>query len=204
MADPITDPTPTPTPPAPAPDPTPPALDPVDQPLGEAGMRALEREREAAAEARREAAAVKAELEALRTAQMSDQEKALAAAKAEGAAEVSAKFANQVLLSEIRVAAAGKLADPTDAVRLLDLSKFKVADDGTVDTTAISSAIDELVASKPYLGASKAPSVTPADLGQGARGKPTGVLTREHLKTMTSAEIEAARQAGQLDHILRG
>lgn len=207
MADPITDPA-NPTPPVPpvappvAPTPPAPSVDPVDPPLGEAGQRALVREREAAAEARREAAAVKAELETLRAAHQTDQEKALTAARAEGAAEVSAKFANQVLLSEIRVAAAGKLADPTDAVRLLDLTKFTVAADGTVDVTAITSAIDALVQSKPYLAAGKSPAA-PGSGDQGRRGNPAGEITQAQLKTMTSAEIEAHRKAGRLDHLLR-
>ena len=196
MPDPITDPTPDPTPPAVVTPPAPPAPEPVDQPLGEAGQRALAREREAAAEARREAATMKAELEALRASQMSDHEKALAAAKAEGVAEVSAKFAQRVLLSEVRAAAASKLADPTDAVRLLDLDKFKVADDGTVDVAAITSAIDELVTSKPYLAAGKPPaSRTATDTGQGTRSRPTTPVDPE---TMPMAEYIAARKAGTI------
>lgn len=207
MPDPIIDPAnPTPPAPAPAPVPSPPVADPVDQPLGEAGQRALIREREVAAEARREAAALKAELETLRTSQMSDQDKAIKAAKAEGAAEVSAKFATQVLHSEVRVAAAGKLADPSDAVRLLDLARFKVADDGTVDSAAITSAIDELVKSKPYLAPS-APSVKATDTGQGARnGNATvsQIRDREAIKKMTPDQIAAAHKAGQFDELMRG
>ena len=166
----------------------------MDQPLGESGLRALQREREAAAEARREADAAKAELETLRAAQMTDTDKALAAAKAEGAAEVSAKFAARVLLSEIRVAAAGKLADPNDAVRLLDLTKFTVTDDGTVDTTAITSAIDELVIAKPYLAAGKSPPLT-IDTGQGTRGNPAAPTDPGSL---SMSDYMAARKAGTI------
>ena len=45
---------------------------------------------------------------------------------------------------------------------------------------------------------------TATDTGQGARGAPAaGAITREQLKTMTSAQIEAARKSGKLDHLLR-
>lgn len=208
MPDDQTDPTPAitnaPTAPPEAPPSAAPTNPAVDPPLGEAGKRAIKAEREAAAEARRELDAAKAELEALRTSQMSDQDKALKAARAEGAAEVSAKFATQVLHSEIRAAAAMKLADPSDAVRLLDLSKFKVTD-GSVDTKAIASAIDELVTAKPYLAASKQ-AAPAADLGQGARTGSTAAQIRDRgaLKNMTPEQIDAAHRAGQFDEMLRG
>ena len=63
----------------------------------------------------------------------------------------------RVLHAEVRAQAAGRLADPADAVQLLDLSTFTVDEDGNVDTAAIGAALDQLVQAKPYL-APKAPT----------------------------------------------
>ncbi len=160
--------------------------------LGDAGKRALDAERAAATEARRETAAAKAELDELRKKHMTDHEKAIEDARAEGAKSVTSKINERILLSEVRVAAAGKLADPADAVRLLDLSKFTVTDDGTVDTKAIQSAIDELVKSKPYLAGAK-PTGGSGD--QGARGAAGNGLTKEALKNMTQEQVRALKPA---------
>lgn len=51
----------------------------------------------------------------------------------------------------VRQAATGRLADPSDAVAMLDLGRF-VDGIGAVVPSAITTAIDELVATKPYLG----------------------------------------------------
>ena len=58
--------------------------------------------------------------------------------------------ANQrILKAEVRAAASGKLTDPADALRYLDLSKFTVTADGGVDTQAIADSIGELLEQKP-------------------------------------------------------
>lgn len=167
--------------------------------LGDAGKRAIAAERQAAATAKAEAAALRAELEELKRTTMSDSEKALDAAKIAGRNEATATLQAQILRTEVRVAAAGKMKNPADAAQMLDLSKFTVAEDGTVDTKAIESAIDELVKDKPYLA-----GATPAGSGDGgARGNPADKpVTREDLAKMSSAEIEALRKAGKLDHLL--
>ena len=115
------------------------------------------------------------------------------------------KSANQrVLKAEIRAAASGKLADPNDALRFVDLSKFTVGDDGEVDSDAIGSAISELLASKPYLGAKDTQTtgihITPPS-GRRDGEKPTQ-LTRADLKTMTPAEIVKAQNDGRLEELL--
>lgn len=61
------------------------------------------------------------------------------------------KAAQRVLRSEIKAAAAGKLADPSDAYKFLDVDAFEVDDDGNVDEDEIAEAIDDLIKSKPYL-----------------------------------------------------
>ena len=114
--------------------------------------------------------------------------------------------ANQrILKAEVRAAASGKLTDPADALRYLDLSKFTVTADGGVDTQAIADSIGELLEQKPYLGkAEQAPSganITPPS-GTRDGDRHQGQLTRDDLKTMSPAEIVKAQQDGRLNDLL--
>lgn len=112
-----------------------------DEPLGDAGKRALESERESRKDAE---ARAKAAEKALRDAS-TEREKAVAEAKAEARREILDEANGRLLRAEIKAAATGKLAHPELAVKLLDMSAFKVADDGTVDEKAITTAIDKLL-----------------------------------------------------------
>lgn len=112
-----------------------------------AKWKALSRKNEKAAKE------TQAELEKLRTASMSEQEKAVAQAREEGKAEAATAIQLERVRDKIEAKAGGKLADPEDAAALLgDLSRF-VQDDGTIDTAGIAEAIDNLVKTKPYLSA---------------------------------------------------
>ena len=56
-----------------------------------------------------------------------------AARKEQAVKDEALAAANQrILKAEVRAAASGKLTDPADALRYLDLSKFTVTDDGGV------------------------------------------------------------------------
>ena len=116
-----------------------------------------------------------------------------AARKEQAVKDEALAAANQrILKAEVRAAASGKLADPADALRYLDLSKFTVTDDGSVDSQAIANSIGELLEQKPYLGkAEQAPS-----------GANITQLTRDDLKTMSPAEIVKAQQDGRLKDLL--
>lgn len=123
----------------------------TDADLGEAGKKALDEERKARRAAEKSAKDATAELEKLRKSSMTDAEKAIAEAKAAGRQEALAEANDRLVSAEIRSAAAGKLADPGDAViHLGDLTRFTNVD-GDIDARAITSAIDALVKSKPYL-----------------------------------------------------
>lgn len=114
------------------------------------------------------------------------------------------KSANQrILRSEIKAAAAGKLADPADAYRFLDLDKLEVGDGGEIDAEEIADAIEELIKSKPYLAAATAQRWQGSADG-GARNGPAGPqqLTRADLNGMSNAEIVAAKKAGKLKNLL--
>ena len=129
-----------------------------------------------------------------------------AARKEQAVKDEALAAANQrILKAEVRAAASGKLTDPADALRYLDLSKFTVTADGGVDSQAIANSIGELLEQKPYLGkAEQAPSganITPPS-GTRDGDRHQGQLTRDDLKTMSPAEIVKAQQDGRLKDLL--
>ncbi len=172
-----------------------------DKPLGPPGEKALAAEkdkRRAESAKRRE---LEAELASLKAAASADTEKAdLEAIKAQAVREANAAAAQRILRSEIKAAAAGKLADPADAYKFLDLADFEVNENGDVDTAEIADAITGLLTSKPYL---KAAQSGPGSADGGVRkGSRPDQLTREQIKSMSSDAIEAARLNGQLNDVL--
>lgn len=116
------------------------------------------------------------------------------------------KANERLVRAEIKAAAAGKLANPALAIKLLDLSSFDVDDDGEVDATAIGTAIDELIAKEPYLAVAQGDAKRfqgGADAGaRGSAGKPQ--VTEEQLKTMTPEQIVKAQNEGRLTKLLSG
>ncbi len=138
----------------------------------EAILADLARERDARQAETKRAKQLEAELDKLRAGAMSETEKAIEQAKKEGRAEAGATYNKRLVQAEVRAAAAGKLADPEDAIRFLDLDQFKVDDDGDVDKKPITKALEDLVKAKPYLSAGATRPTGDAD--QGARGGPAG------------------------------
>jgi hypothetical protein len=139
-----------------------PAAEPAeDDGLGDAGKKALAAERATAKAAEKRAKAAEAELERVRLENASAEEKAIAAARAEGRTEALATANVRLVRAEVKAAAGGVLQDPEDAVRLLDLAEFGVDDDGEVDTKAITAAVRRLAESKPYLAVGAKPTALP-------------------------------------------
>lgn len=101
----------------------------------------------------REAKRLRSELEKAQQASMSEQEKAVAQAKAAGFTEGQSAATVRLRRAEVRAAASGLLADPDDAVHLLDLEKYLPNDDGDFDRKVMEADITALVKAKPYLGA---------------------------------------------------
>lgn len=158
------------------------AGDPPD--LGEAGKRAIAAEREtakaaqkAAREAEKRLKTLESELAKFRDADKTELEKQVEVARREAAAEATTQatqaFNRRLLEAEVKGAAAGKLSDPADAVRLLDLDDFTVADDGTIDTKPIAKAIEQLLKEKPYLSAGD-PRRPSGSADQGPQGAGNG------------------------------
>lgn len=130
--------------------------------LGDAGKRALEAERKAARAAERRAKDLERRLAEIESANQTEAEKAVAAARAEGRTEALSVANRRVVAAEVKAAAAGVLQDPDDAVSMLDLDQFGVDDDGNVDLKAIKAEIAALAKAKPYLSVGAKPAPLPA------------------------------------------
>ena len=112
--------------------------------------------------------------------------------------------ANQrILKAEVRAAAATKLADPADALRFLDLSSFEVGEDGEIDAATVASAIDDLIASKPYLAAQGGKRFQgSADGGARNDAATRAQFTQSDLDRMTPEQVVTARKSGQLNTLM--
>jgi membrane protein involved in colicin uptake len=99
--------------------------------------------------------------------------------------------------AEVRAAAAGKLADPADALRLLDVESLESADD-------IAAAVDRLVSEKPYLsGGTPRRFEGAADAGPRDGEPVTGAkqLTAEDVKQLSPDQIAEAFAAGRMKNL---
>jgi hypothetical protein len=104
----------------------------------------------------RHAKQLRAELEQLKANPPPPDDAALAEARAAGRAEAEAELGGQLAAVRLELAvlrtAGGRFADPADALRLLDPTDLLDAT-GQVDVALLERALDELLASKPYLAA---------------------------------------------------
>jgi hypothetical protein len=117
--------------------------------------------------------------------------------------EAIAAANERIKKAEVRAAAAGKLSDPADALRFLDLSNIEVSADGEVDSAAVASAIEDLVKSKPYLAAQGGQRFQgTADGGARTDATQPSQLSRADLASMSPEQIVAAKAAGQLNDLL--
>jgi len=175
--------------------------------LGDPGKRALDAmkaqrnaERQKARDAQKELDRIKAEL-ALKDKPADEQ--ALETARQEARTEATKAANARILKSELKAAATGKLADPTDAALYINLDDFDVNDDGDVDSDALNEAITDLLTRKPHLAAQR-PNRFDGSADQGAKGKESKAtqLSHDDVKRMTPEQIETAKAAGQLDRLL--
>jgi len=177
--------------------------------LGDAGKKALDamkaEKKEAIAQAREARSALEKLQAELALKDKPAEEQAIEAAKAEARAEAMSKANERILRSELRAAATGKLADPTDAALYIDLKSFEVGDEGDVDSDALNEAINDLITRKPHLAAVQKARFD-GDADQGTRGKETTVAQWSEADLERHSNnpdaIEKARTAGHLDHLL--
>ena len=175
---------------------------PDTEELGDKGQRALERMKEDKKALKRELRAARQELEDLKASSARPNDEPTADDIRREAEKAANERANQrILKAEVKSAAAGKLSDPSDAFRFLDLSDFEVDADGNVDADEIADAISDLLTKRPYLSASD--NRFKGRVDQGTRKAATGPtqLTRDDLSRMTAEEIVAAEKAGQLNRL---
>jgi hypothetical protein len=170
--------------------------------LGDAGKKALDamKAQRKAAEARArelqaERDALKAQLEGREAEHAAEQERQRVKDEALAAAN------RRILSAELKAAAKGKLADPTDAGLYINLDEFEVSDDGDVDTDALVAAIDDLLARKSHLAADKRRFDGAADQGAQVPQRLTQ-LSAADLENMTHAEVNQARREGRLNRVL--
>lgn len=119
-------------------------------------------------QARRELKAANRDLEQLRAASMTEQEKAVAAAKAEGQTQAARDSAPRLVRAELRATAAeaGLSQDALAGfLEYADLSKF-VGDDGQPDDKAIKAAVKRLGGGKStdFDGGARTTAAAPADM----------------------------------------
>lgn len=139
--------------------------------------------------------ALKNEVTNLKTASMSDAEKAIADARKEGEASTLKKVTERLVKAELKTIAAEKGATLPD-LDALNLAKF-ATDEGDPDEEAIGKFVESLGVNKKRFADGK-------DLGIGRSGgesKPKQ-WTREDLQGKSHAEIVKAREGGHLDTLL--
>ena len=178
----------------------PPADDhvPGEDALGDPGKRALDAMKAARNAAREEAAQFRAQLDAMQAKIAgTEAEHAARIEREKVQAEAMAKANERILKAEVCAAAAGKLNDPADALRYLNLSELEVSEDGATDSAAIAARIEDLIKQKPYLAAPTAPRFDSSADGGVRTGATPAQLTSEAVQKMYAAKdyagIEKAR-----------
>ena len=183
--------------------PAPPAADqqqeatPPEQPSADkdweaeaAKWKALSRKHENA-----NAQAIK-ELEQMRSAQMTDTEKAIVEAEKRGRDSALAEMRVEIARSRLAAQAAGKVADVDALLELVDAGKF-VTDSG-VDDDGIAAVIERFTKVAPAQPAP--PKFGSVEMGpQGDRPRQLG---EAELARMTPEQIVEARHKGQFDDLL--
>jgi len=123
----------------------------------------------------------------------------------DAAADLERKTEARIIRAEVKSAAAGRLVDPSLAVKLLDLSQFQLDRDGELDEDEVSDALDELIEKYPYLAA-KAKKDDDDEEGSGRRGgrrprpdRSQGARDRDKDKTSARerGRAEAERRFGK-------
>ena len=139
----------------------------ADEILGEAGLATLQKIRKEARDAARERDALRTELEAVRASNQSDSEKALAAARKEGATEVTAKADAKVRRSEVRRVLTAAGCVDVGAIDFGAFGDLAVTEDG--DVTGLDKAVAAFRTDHPALFKLTA---APGSADGGAHGSP--------------------------------
>lgn len=132
------------------------------------------------------------ERDKLKQSAMTEQEKAVAEAKAAGLSEAAKTYGSKLAAAELKAAAANKGVDLSSISKYLKADMF-VGEDGEVDDSAIKAAVADFAKSMPSAKRNGADF----NGGNGA-----GRITREQLASMTPAAIAKAQSEGKLNHLM--
>lgn len=175
--------------------------------LGDPGKRALDTMKERLRAERERRRAAEAETAALK-AKPAEGDDSAEAIRAQARAEARAEGLRERALDRLEAKAARLFADPEDARAYLGRQVEDFIDGDSVDTDAITEALQELLKRKPYLAAT-ATAAKPKFEGTGDGGARKGSagpkqLTETDVKKMRPEQIVAAQKAGQLRDYLGG
>lgn len=171
---------------------------PTTEPPGDDPAKLLAQLRNEATKERKARQALERQLSEVQAAQMTDQERAVAEAEARGRLAASTEYATNLAAAKIEARLAGVVPDVNAVLEFLDVSKF-VLEDGTVDVDKIEALRERYAAIVPQQMAT--PSVP-----TGPRGGEASSWTLERVQRLSKTnpeQVEAARQRGELDHLLR-
>lgn len=168
--------------------------------LGDKGKKALDSMKAKLKAAKASERAAKAESARLKAEQenagKSADEQAISKARQEATEQATSAANKRIIRSEVKAAAAGKLANPALAVKLIDLEAIEVDDNGNVDEDAIAEAISDLLDENPYLAAQGGGS-TKFDSARG-KSRPKPKLTKADLDKLTPEQVAKAYDEGRV------
>lgn len=182
-----------------------PAVADGEKALGDAGKKALDAmkaERNAARDAQKK---LEADFAALQAKVDGKEAEFAAQQEVQRVKDEALSLANaRIVGAELRAAAKGKITDEAlaDLSLYIKPSEFEVGPDGEVDDSAISAAVDDLIARKPYLAAQSKRFQGSADGGARNDAAKVGQLTEADVKRLSAEgkheEIVKAREEGRL------
>lgn len=109
--------------------------------------------------------------------------------RADAEQAATAKANARIIRAELKAAAAGKLADPSDVAVFLDPSEFEVDDTGEVDADEISEAITDLLTRKPHLAAGEKRRFQGGGDGGAGRGSKPRTLDQQIAEAEASGDL---------------
>jgi hypothetical protein len=172
--------------------------------LGDAGKKAIDAMKAERNQAREDAKRLQAEIAQLKAKEEGREAEYQAELDRQKVNdEALAKANTRIVKAEVRALAAGKLADPNDALQFLDLSSIEVSEDGAIDAAVVEQLITDLLTSKPYLAAQSGKRFEgEADGGPRNVGKQARQLTLTDLESMTPEQVNQARKDGLMDRLI--